>query len=113
MVQGGGYLPSMVEKETDSPIINEAGNGLRNSRGTVAMARTSDINSATAQFYVNLIDNNFLNGDGQTDGYAVFGRVYQGMDVIDRIALVETDKVAGQDNVPKEPVLIESVRRIQ
>jgi len=109
VIQGGGFEPGMIRKETDDPIINEAGNGLRNLRGTVGMARTSAMTSATSQFYINLVDNPGFNGDGVTSGYAVFGRVYEGMDVVDSIALVET----GSDTVPDEPVIVESANRLQ
>jgi cyclophilin family peptidyl-prolyl cis-trans isomerase len=109
VVQGGGFEPGMVRKETDDPIINEADNGLRNLRGTLGVARTSDMNSGTSQFYINLVDNPGFNGDGVTGGYAVFGRVYEGMEVVDAIALVET----GSDTVPEESVVIESARQIQ
>lgn len=109
VVQGGGFELGMERKETDDPIINEAGNGLRNLRGTLGVARTSDMNSGTSQFYINLVDNAGFNGDGVTGGYAVFGRVYDGMDVVDAIALVET----GRDTVPDEPVILESARQIQ
>jgi peptidyl-prolyl cis-trans isomerase A (cyclophilin A) len=109
VVQTGGFEPGMLRKEPGDPIINEAGNGLRNLRGTLGVARTSDMNSGTSQFYINLVDNPGFNGDGVTGGYAVFGRVYEGMDVVDAIALVET----GTDTVPEEPVIIESARQIQ
>ncbi len=108
MIQGGGFDMNMREQETRNPIRNEAGSGLRNVRGTVAMARTDDLNSATAQFFINLIDNTFLDGDGVTGGYAVFGRVVQGMDVVDRIAFVETGTREGMSDVPNEPVVIQS-----
>ena len=113
VVQGGGFTADMVKKPTLPPIVNEAGNGLRNVRGSVAAARTMDMNSATSQFYVNLVDNSALNGDGVNDGYAVFGRVYEGMDVVDQIALAETAEVNGMPNVPVEPIVILSARRIQ
>lgn len=109
VIQGGGFTASMSRKETGEPIVNEAGNGLRNLRGTLGAARTSDMNSATAQFYINLVDNAGFNGDGITGGYAVFGRVYEGMEVVDAIALVET----GGDTVPEEPVLVISARQLQ
>lgn len=113
VIQGGGFSPSMELKEPRPPIINEAGNGLRNMRGTVAMARTSVINSATSQFFINLVDNFSFNGDGIMTGYAVFGRIYEGMDVVDAIALSDTTSVGPFDNVPVEPVVIESVRLIE
>lgn len=109
VIQGGGFEPGMVRKETDDPIANEAGNGLRNLRGTIGMARTSEMTSATSQFYINLVDNPGFNGDGITGGYAVFGRVYDGMKVVDAIALVET----GIDTIPDEPVILQSARRLQ
>jgi cyclophilin family peptidyl-prolyl cis-trans isomerase len=109
VVQTGGFEPGMVRKETGDPIINEAGNGLRNLRGTLGVARTADMNSGTSQIYINLVDNPGFNGNGVTGGYAVFGRVYEGMDIVDAIALVET----GNDTIPEEPVIIESARQIQ
>ena len=89
MIQGGGFTEDMSQKKTDAPIKNEADNGLKNSRGTLSMARTNDINSATSQFFVNLKDNDFLDHSRGNFGYAVFGRVTEGMDVIDKIAAVE------------------------
>ncbi|MCC5834606.1 MAG: peptidyl-prolyl cis-trans isomerase [Opitutales bacterium] len=112
MVQGGGFNREMEEQPTRDAIRNEAGNGLRNTRGTLAMARTDDIDSATAQFFVNLTDNPFLNGDGESGGYAVFGRVVSGMSVVDAMADVDTDTVNGHGDVPVEPILIVNVRRI-
>ena len=109
VIQGGGFDMDMNRKETDEPIINEAGNGLRNRRGTVGVARTSDMNSGTSQFYINLTDNSGFDGDGITGGYAVFGRVYDGMHVVDAIALVET----GDDTIPDEPVIILSADQVQ
>lgn len=113
VIQGGGFTAEMEQKPTRAPIRNEAGNGLRNVRGTVGMARTAAMDSATAQFYINLADNNFFNGDGVTGGYAVFGRIYDGMDVVDQISLLPTGTVRGMGNVPTEPVIIESARRIR
>ena len=113
MIQGGGFTPEMEKKATGDPITNEAGNGLSNKRGTLAMARTSDPHSATAQFFINHKDNGNLDYpsfDGW--GYAVFGRVVDGMDVVDAIAAVPTGMRAGHRDVPKQTVLIESVRRI-
>jgi cyclophilin family peptidyl-prolyl cis-trans isomerase len=110
VIQGGGFTEDMERKETRAPIPNEAGNGLRNLRGTVGMARTQAMNSATSQFYINLVDNAAFNGDGETGGYAVFGRVYEGMDVVDAIAMVETGTEGGMRNVPLAPVVIEEVR---
>lgn len=112
VIQGGGFTMSMTRKPTMDPIENEAGNGLRNLRGTVGAARTRDMDSANSQFYINLVDNPGFNGDGVTGGYAVFGRVYEGMDVVDAIALVETSTQDGLRNVPDDPVIVLSARRI-
>ena len=109
MVQGGGFDTEMNQKETRDPIKNEADNGLRNDRGTLAMARTSDVDSATNQFFINLADNDFLNHGDRDFGYAVFGKVVEGMDVVDRIAAVATGSRRGHQDVPVEPVIIESV----
>jgi cyclophilin family peptidyl-prolyl cis-trans isomerase len=106
MIQGGGFTENMEQKPTEGPIPNEAKNGLKNDRGTIAMARTSDPNSATAQFFINVVDNgglNFPSPDG--NGYAVFGKVTKGMDICDAIAKVATN---GRDT-PKEPVVIKKV----
>ena len=111
MIQGGGMDPDMRQKSTRKPIKNEADNGLRNQRGTLAMARTSDINSATAQFFINLKDNAFLDHGGRDFGYAVFGRVTTGMEVVDAIAAVKTGRRGHHDDVPVEPVLIREARR--
>jgi cyclophilin family peptidyl-prolyl cis-trans isomerase len=111
MVQGGGFGPDMRQKATRAPIKNEADNGVKNSRGTLAMARTSDVNSATAQFFVNLVDNGFLDHGGRDFGYAVFGRVTAGMDVVDAIAKVKTGRNGPHGDVPVEPVVIQSVKR--
>jgi len=114
MVQGGAFTSTMVERDPKLPKIkNEAGNGIKNTRGTVAMARTSDLDSANAQFYFNLLDNAFLNGDGVTSGYAVFGRVIDGMNVIDTIATKETQTIGTNADVPVEPITIISATRIQ
>jgi len=110
MVQGGGLLPGMRPKPAGSPIRNEANNGLRNVRGTVAMARTSDPHSATAQFFVNVVDNAFLDfrsEDANGWGYCVFGQVVEGMDVVDRIKAVPTTARAGHRDVPVEDVTIQ------
>ena len=115
MVQGGGFTPDMAQKKTREPIANEAQNGLKNTTGTIAMARTSDPHSATAQFFINVADNDFLNFTGPTQqgfGYCVFGRVTQGMDAVDKIVAVRTGNRSGHQNVPLEPVLIKSVRVI-
>lgn len=109
MVQGGGYDVALREKATRPPIRNEADNGLRNLRGTVAMARTPDPHSAGAQFFVNLVDNGFLDHRGKTPdgwGYAVFGKVVQGMDVVDAMAKVPTRQQGGHEAVPARPVVI-------
>jgi len=114
MVQGGGFTPEMEQKPTRDPIANEAHNGLQNLRGTLAMARTGVVDSATAQFFINVADNDFLNHtspDPRGYGYAVFGRVAQGMDVVDAIVSVQTGSHAGHDDVPVEPVLIASGRQ--
>ncbi|MCD8481928.1 MAG: peptidyl-prolyl cis-trans isomerase [Verrucomicrobia bacterium] len=112
MIQGGGFTPSMTEKSTRPPIRNEAGNRIRNMRGTVAMARTSAIDSATAQFFINVVDNHFLNGDGIVDGYAVFGRVVSGMDVVDAISVVTTNRVGPHSDIPADPVIILLARQL-
>ena len=103
MIQGGGMLPSLKEKPTHKPIVNESHNGLSNTVGTVAMARTNDPNSATAQFFINTKDNPFLD---QGDGYAVFGHVVAGMDVVEKIKMVQTATKGPYENVPVTPVII-------
>ena len=114
MIQGGGFLPSLAEKPTRPPIQNEATNGLKNVRGTVAMARRQPLRSATSQFYINVADNRMLDHAGYNPmdfGYAVFGRVLAGMEVADAIAGVPTTTTRdGMENVPVEPVVITSVR---
>jgi cyclophilin family peptidyl-prolyl cis-trans isomerase len=113
VVQGGGYTPDLVEKPTRAPIQNEATNGLRNLRGTLAMARRQALRSATSQFYFNLSDNAQLDHRGFTPpefGYAVFGRVLSGMDVVDRIGAVETRSVGDFDGVPVQPVVIKGMQ---
>jgi cyclophilin family peptidyl-prolyl cis-trans isomerase len=113
VIQGGGFTEDMTQKRTQPPIQNEADNGVKNARGSLSMARTNDINSATSQFFVNLKDNDFLDHKGRGNfGYAVFGRVTQGMEVIDKIAAVETGRRRGHDDVPLEPVIMTSVRRL-
>ena len=110
MIQGGGMLPGMQRKPTRAPIQNEADNGLRNLRGTVAMARTSAPHSASSQFFINVADNAFLDFKARSDdgwGYCVFGRVVEGMDTVDRIKAVGTTTRAGHRDVPAEDVLIE------
>ena len=112
MIQGGGMQPGMVEKQTRDPIQNEADNGLANARGTIAMARTPDPHSASAQFFINVADNDFLNFRAQTQdgwGYCVFGKVVEGMDVVDKIKGVETGNKGYHQDVPVEDVVIESV----
>ena len=117
MIQGGGFSPAMEEKKTLTPALqNEATNGLTNDRGTVAMARTQDPHSARVQFFINLKDNDFLNHKTTADprgyGYAVFGKVTQGMDVVDKIAKVPTGNAGNYQNVPTTPVIIKSVKII-
>ena len=112
MIQGGGMEPGMKEKPTRAPIRNEADNGLKNERGTIAMARTPDPDSASAQFFINLKDNDFLNFRAPTPegwGYCVFGKVVEGMDVVDKIADVKTGSHGHHQDVPVEDVVIESV----
>ncbi|MBF0358956.1 MAG: peptidylprolyl isomerase [Magnetococcales bacterium] len=111
MIQCGGMTADMREKANNPPIKNEAGNGLKNMRGTLAMARTQVVDSATSQFFINLNDNNFLDHGDRDFGYAVFGKVVDGMDVVDRIAQVETGMSSGHSDVPVETVLIESIKR--
>ncbi|MBQ9727682.1 MAG: peptidyl-prolyl cis-trans isomerase [Kiritimatiellae bacterium] len=116
MVQGGGFTPGMEQKKTKAPIKNEARNGLSNERGTLAMARTSVVDSATCQFFVNHQDNAFLDFSAPTAqgwGYAVFGKLVDGYDVLDRIAAVPTGRAGYYENVPKTPVVILSVKRVQ
>ena len=112
MIQGGGYMTSLSYKSTREPVVNEANNGLKNLKGTVAMARTGDPNSATSQFFINTVDNSFLNytgpQDGRTWGYAVFAKVVQGMDVVEKIRKVQTvAKSAEFTNLPVESVVIQ------
>jgi cyclophilin family peptidyl-prolyl cis-trans isomerase len=116
MIQGGGFTPDFKEKPTRAPIPNEAGNGLRNDTGTIAMARTSDPNSATAQFFINVADNDFLNYRAPTPrgfGYAVFGRVVSGMDVVNRIATVPTGEHPPYADVPRTPVTIKQITLVR
>jgi cyclophilin family peptidyl-prolyl cis-trans isomerase len=109
MIQGGGFEPGMKQKPTEQTVENEAKNGLKNDKYTIAMARTMDPNSATAQFYVNVVDNNMLNYPGQDGyGYTVFGKVVDGTDTIDKIKAVETTTKFPHQNVPVKPILIES-----
>ena len=113
MIQGGGFTPDMEKKPTTEPIVNEANNGLSNKRGTIAMARTNHPHSATAQFFINVQDNMNLDHTGEANsrtwGYAVFGRVTEGMDVVDKIRFVQTANVGRYSDVPVEPVVIERV----
>jgi peptidyl-prolyl cis-trans isomerase B (cyclophilin B) len=112
MIQGGGMTPDMAQKKTRAPIGNEADNGLKNDTGTLAMARTNDPHSATAQFFINLKDNDFLNHSGKNSqgwGYCVFGKVTEGMDVVEKIRKVKTGNAGHHADVPQEPVIIEKV----
>lgn len=116
MIQGGGLSPDMKEKKTKDPIKNEASPELKNVRGTIAMARTSLIHSATSQFFINVVDNNFLDQKNKTPmgfGYAVFGKVIEGMDVVDRIRAVKTTSFGPHQDVPSTQVLINSVTRCE
>jgi peptidyl-prolyl cis-trans isomerase B (cyclophilin B) len=116
MVQGGGFVPGMQQKSTDAPIENEARNGLKNQKYTVAMARTSDPHSASAQFFINVADNAFLNHrspDANGWGYCVFGRVVSGKDVVDRIKGVATGRRSGHEDVPTEDVVIERAEVVE
>lgn len=116
MIQGGGFEPGMVQKETGEPIKNEADNGLSNLTGTIAMARTMDPHSASAQFFINVSDNTFLDHTAKTTegwGYAVFGKVVNGMDIVNRIKVVPTTMRAGHQDVPAEDVIIESAEIIE
>ena len=112
VIQGGGFASDMSQKKTLAPIKNEADNGLKNSRGSLSMARTNDVNSATSQFFVNLKDNDFLDHSRGNFGYAVFARIVSGMEVVDKIAAVETGRRQGMDDVPLEPVVMRSVREV-
>lgn len=113
VIQGGGLTSDFSQKKTHPPIKNEGANGVRNQRGTLSMARTDDIHSATSQFFVNLADNAFLDHRPGQYGYAVFGRVTEGMDVIDRIAAVRTGRRRGYTDAPLEDVVISSARRVE
>jgi cyclophilin family peptidyl-prolyl cis-trans isomerase len=112
MVQGGGMTPDMGQEKNKAPIKNEASNGLKNKRGTVAMARTNDPHSATSQFFINLVDNEFLDASPGNAGYAVFGRIVDGLDTIDRSAKERTGRRKGHDDVPVNDVVIQSARRV-
>lgn len=116
MIQGGGFTADMNQKSTNDPIINEADNGLKNQRGTIAMARTSDPHSATGQFFINSVDNDFLNFKSKTPqgwGYAVFGKVVEGIEVVDAISAVKTKTQGRYQDVPAEPVVVKSARRLE
>jgi cyclophilin family peptidyl-prolyl cis-trans isomerase len=113
VIQGGGFTEDMTQKKTKPPIKNEADNGLKNQRGTLSMARTNDINSATSQFFVNLKDNHSLDHSRGNFGYAVFAKVTEGMDVVDKIAAVETGRKRGFDDVPVDAVTMKSVKRVK
>ncbi|MGG2143490.1 peptidylprolyl isomerase A [Symbiopectobacterium sp. RP] len=110
MVQGGGFVDEMKQKATNPPIKNEADNGLRNVRGTIAMARTAEKDSATSQFFINVADNAFLDHGQRDFGYAVFGKVVKGMDVADKISQVQTTNVGPYQNVPSKPIVIKSAK---
>ncbi|MBR4945608.1 MAG: peptidyl-prolyl cis-trans isomerase [Kiritimatiellae bacterium] len=115
MIQGGGFTPDMKQKRTQAPIQNEASNGLKNNKYTIAMARTMEIHSATAQFFINTVDNDFLNfraPNPSADGYAVFGHVTAGFDTVDEIEAVSTGNAGFHQDVPRTPVIIESVTRL-
>jgi peptidyl-prolyl cis-trans isomerase B (cyclophilin B) len=115
MIQGGGFEPGMNQKKARAPIQNEAANGLKNDKYTVAMARTSDVHSASAQFFINVADNNFLNYTAPTSqgfGYCVFGKVVEGKDVVDQIKKVKTGDRSGHQNVPLEDVVLEKAEVI-
>lgn len=116
MIQGGGFTSDMTQKPTHAPVKNEANNGLFNKRGTLAMARTNDPDSATSQFFINLVDNSFLDFKSETSsgwGYAVFGEVVEGLDVVDKIANIRTTSKKGYDDVPETTVEILSAKRIE
>ena len=116
MIQGGGFDKDMKQKPTRPPIKSEAGNGLKNTRGTIAMARTSDVDSATAQFFISTVDNAFLDHKNDTPmgyGYAVFGKVTNGMDVVDKISDAATSTKGGHQNVPVTPIVIKSVKVVK
>ena len=110
MIQGGGFTPEMKQKPTRDPIKNESDNGLSNERGTIAMARTNNPDSATSQFYINVKDNKFLDRSSNNVGYCVFGKVIEGMDVVDKIRQVKMTTVGGHQDVPEQAVVIKSVR---
>ena len=109
MAQGGGFEANMSQKPTSAPIKNESNNGLKNKRGTIAMARTSAPNSATSQFFINLVDNDFLNGASSKPGYTVFGEVINGMEIVDKMAKIPTGRSGYHGDVPNETITIKSV----
>jgi len=114
MIQGGGFDKNMMQKQTNDPIINESNNGLKNKPYTLAMARTNDPNSATSQFFINLIDNSFLNYTGKSSskiGYCVFGSVIEGKDIVDKIGKLKTQTKNGQGDVPIKKVVIKSIKQ--
>src|ERR1700744_2256153 len=113
VIQGGGFTEDMTQKKTKAPIKNEADNGLKNKRGTLSMARTNDPNSAPSQFFVNLKDNDFLDHSPGNAGYALFAKVTEGMEVVDKIAAVETGRKRGFDDVPVDAVTMKSVRHVK
>ena len=116
MIQGGGFTTDMEQKPTQAPVDNEANNGLKNESGTIAMARTQDPHSATAQFFINVQDNDFLNHTGENMqgwGYTVFGKVTQGEEVLDKIRCVQTGSQGGHQDVPTDPIIIESISVIE
>lgn len=113
MIQGGGFDRYMQQKATKAAIKNEADNGLKNTRGTVAMARTQAPDSATMQFFINHADNDFLNHSSRDFGYAVFAKVVRGMDVVDQIAQVKTSSYGMHQNVPIDPIVIKSIKRVE
>lgn len=113
MIQGGGFTKSMDKLPTKAPIRNEASNGLHNNRGTIAMARTNDPHSATSQFFINVANNNFLDYSPQSMGYAAFGKVVEGMDVVDKIEHVKTTKRNMHKNIPVDPVVIKKMSVIK
>jgi len=111
MIQGGGFTAQLTQKKANAPIKNEADNGLKNDRGTIAMARTGDPNSATAQFFINVVNNDGLNRPSPDGfGYAVFGKVIEGMDVVDKIVKVKTGQQKGMGDVPEAPVVIKTMK---
>ena len=116
MIQGGGFTDDMKQKPTQAPIKNEADTGIKNDRGTIAMARTGDPHSATGQFFINTVDNDFLNHKNKTPqgwGYAAFGKVIKGMDTVDAISAVKTSNRGSYQDVPVEAVVIESAKRLK